>query len=235
MARPLLPPRYVNAPASLVYGDLPRSIIVTGLRIWGLGWQHEYKRTGRIPIDALCELCGLSRTQLYEHLARLVATGVLRYTNIDGQFTFRFDRGAAMPRDARAGPSPENRTDGTIDVVDVSSSFDESFPHDKQQQQTTHTHAVGGSAEGGAGQSGKPDGRAEILEAMGVLEPTRSRLLALEWTNGRYLSEWLAWYEGQDALGTGWVIMQIRLGTAAPESHRKAAARDRQRYLEWGE
>lgn len=235
MARPLIPPRYVNAPSTLIYSDLPKSIIVTGLRIWGLGWKYDYRKTGLIPLDRLCEILDLSRTQLYEHLARLVATGVLRYTNIDGQFTFLFERGAVIEGDltgeARAGPSPENRTDGTIDVVDDSSISTRYKNHHEQQQQDTHA-SRGGC--GGSGElSGKPDG-VRILDAMGVAEPTRSRLLDLEHVTEEYLSAWRAWFESQDELGVGWVITQMQQGIEPPESQEQSERAERQRYLEWG-
>ena len=220
MSRPLLPPRYVHAPSSLIYSDLPTSIIVTGVRIWGLGWKHKYRRTGSIPLQHVCDICELSRTQLYEHLARLVGTGVLRYTNIDGQFTFHFDwedrRGPTVCHTSSTGPirvrpSPENRTGGAVSVVAVSSSREELSPHEKQQH-STHTHAVGGECERGSGPSGKPDwaaseildaGASKILEALGIGEPTRSQLLRLAHVTERYLAGWLAWYRSQDRLGRG--------------------------------
>jgi hypothetical protein len=226
-----LPPRYVNVLVELLYDiDLPASVPTTALRIYALAWRQGYPRTDPVGLKDLLEICGLSRAQLYEHLARLVGTGVLRYTNIDGQFTFHFDwedqRGPA-----RARPSPENRTGGAVPVVAVSSSREELSAHEKQQH-NTHTQAVGGECERGGGPSGKRDsGASEILDALGIMEPTRSELLRMAHVTESYLQTWLGWYESPEGLGTGCVVTRIRHGVAARAWGREWEAAARQRCL----
>jgi hypothetical protein len=73
-----------------------------------------------------------------------------------------------------------------------------------------------------------------MLDTLGIGEPTRSKLLRMAHVTHRYLEDWLAWYESQDRLGTGWVVTQIRDGAAPPPSQRKGEAADRRRYLAWG-
>ena len=63
-----LPPRYANIPAALLYSDLPAAVQRTAERIWGLGWQYNYERTGEVTLDELEEICGLSRRQVFAHL-----------------------------------------------------------------------------------------------------------------------------------------------------------------------
>lgn len=246
-----LPPRYVNVPVELVYSDLSRQVITTGVRIWGLGWRHNYERTDPISLEELCEITDLSRSQLYGHLGALSGAGVLRYTSTGGEFCFRFDRDPAddagdPPGEARAGPSPENRTDETIDVVDDSlSSFirERYVSHHEttqkgQQQQSCHAVVVGEECEEGGGLSGNldqdPGPESEILDGMGVAEPTRSRLVELEHVTEAYLEAWRSWFDSQSELGIGWVITQIRAEAQPPEGAHEGRRRDSEgRYAKW--
>jgi hypothetical protein len=232
-----LPPRYVRTPVELLYhGDLPASVRVTAMRIYGLGWRKRHEWTDPVGLDELLEICGVSQSTLYGHLATLGDKRVLSYTtvNVGGERTFVFELLMGAP----AGPPPEScpdfRTDSTVVGGGVpSSSESESIPHDEHQQQP-HDVAVGGVCEGGDGASGKADGRSEILDRLGVREPTRSELLRLAHVTHRYLKRWLAWYESQESLGTGLVVTQIRHGVSAPRSRRRRAAAGRRGYLAWG-
>lgn len=239
-----IPPEYVNAPAMLVYGELPRTIAMTGIRIWGLGWIHRYEQTDPIPEQELMEICRVSRSQLYEHLGRLVATGVLRYTNTGGEFTFFFDRPTRRIRD---GPSPENRTDVTLLVV-VDSSPDlwdaerSKILEEREQQQQVVSSLEGGEWGGSGGESGKPDwaARAAVLDRIKVLEPTRSEILALPWATVEYLEAWEDWWveefwsESFNSSGIGLVIEQIRAGIEAPATRtRRRLERYADVYGEW--
>ena len=201
-----LPPRYVVAPAKLVFADLPRTIVLTGIRIWALGWRHNYEYTGPIDEEDLLELLGLRRRQLFEHLKRLVSTGVLRYTTIDARLTFDF---TASRLTSRAPPGPgipsaDFRTGADMSVVgdDAQVSTDTIR---KQQQQ---------------------DGRArELLAGLGVMEPTRSEVLVLSWVTEEYLRAWRAWYDEQAGLGVGFLVEQWRVGEVAPERGAQRARR----------
>ena len=138
-----LPPKYVVIPVELVYGAMPKGILRTAVRLWGLGWrsferQVGYRYAGPVHVDRLRELCQISRRQLYEHLRYLIRAGVLRYTQDRGQFTFTF----GSPKRFHFGAGcAENRTDMGIDVVGVASESvvdSESEPKgEKQQQQTS--------------------------------------------------------------------------------------------------
>ncbi len=222
MGKPLLPAVYVNAPVCLVYGDLPRSIALTGIRIWGLGWRYRYERSAPIAEGVLREICGLSRRQLYEHLARLMATGVLRYSNTGGQFTFHFD----PAQRSRAGPSAENRTDWALGVVVVPDSLSgDSLDSRKEKQQQHIVPSLGGECEGGEGECGFPhwEDRLAAMDEMGVLPPVREELAGQQGQG--YLWEWAEWLTTQDALGVGWAVQRMRAGDRAPRLSREQRVR----------
>ncbi len=216
MNKKLLPPLYVHAPALLVYSDMPRAIAMTGIRIWGLGYQHHYERTGWIPLEVLLSICRVERSQLYEHLGHLVATGMLRYTNINGEFTFTFDQRWML--------SPENRTGSTLSVV-VDSNL--STNTSKQQQQQEQEASLIPETKAGPQNPAQPDwaGRRRTLSAMGVLEPTCSELAELEWVTEEYLARWDNWMAVHEDVGVGLLVKQIRGGIAAPELTREQRAR----------
>ena len=204
--RPTLPPKFVVLPCTLVYGELPRPVALTGMRIWGLGWRYRYERTAPISVDDLCRICGLRRSQLYEHLSTLAATGVLRYANVGGELTFLLSDGV----------SPENRTDWTIHDVG-----DSIHPDSDQQQQILNPHD--------ARESGKPDGAIlDVLDEIGIAEPTRSQIAAMGWVDADYLAAWADWFAAQDRVGVGWLVQQIRAGLEAPVPQ----VQDGRRYIE---
>jgi len=233
---PRLPPNYVIVPSSLVYSNLPASIQRTATRIYGLAWESHRKRDPDAPLrvvaelEELMEICELSRRQLFAHLRRLVNRGVLRYSYSKRAGIYVLDLPPRSQWPTLGEMSAENRTHPTIDDVDDSSICTNTNTHDQQQQPI---HAVRGESEGGADACGKPHG-AEILDAMGVAEPTRSGLLDLEHVTESYLSAWRAWFDGQEELGIGWVITQIRQGIEPPETREESERAERQRYLEWG-
>ena len=197
-----VPPRYVVAPAALVYADLPRTIVVTGIRIWGLAWRHNYEYTGPIEEEDLLELLGLRRRQLFEHLRRLMSTGMLRYTTTASRFTFDFTASRSLSRGPpRRGDitSAVFRTGADMSVVvdEIDSSTDTT---EKHQQQNARAR--------------------EALEELGVMEPTLSEMLRLSWVTQAYLASWRAWYYDaeQVAVGVGFLVLQWRAGKEAPET-----------------
>lgn len=222
MGRDLTPPEYVNAPVALVYGDLPRAVILTGIRIWGLGWRWGYVKAGPILEEELLRVCRVGRSQLYEHLRRLLGTGVLRYSNTGGRFKFWFEKASR----ARAGPSPENRTGlvlGVVVIPDLLSGDSLDSEREKQQQQIVPS--LGGECEGGEGESGKPDWeeRVAALDEMGVLAPVREELAGIR--EADYLGEWADWLTTQEALGAGWAVERMRAGDRAPSLNREQRVR----------
>lgn len=221
MGEARLPPRYANIPTWLLYEvDLPRSVLVTAMRIFGLGWRYNYERTGPVSMDRLCAWCGVGRSQLYGHLQHLVGKDMLRYISTGDVFVFDLrpvSRGVAL--------SPEIRTGSTLSVVDVSDSDSDSESKLKQQQGNSGS---GGESEGGAGESGFPDwvGRLEALDRIGVLEPTRTELMRLAWAGEAYLEEWADWFEvAREGAGVGMVVVQVRAGVRAPALGREEQVR----------
>ena len=252
MGEARLPPWYVNVTVWLLYEvDLPPSVRVTGMRILGLGWNHDYEYTDRVPLAQLCAWCGLSRARIYGHLRQLRFAGVLRYTALAEVFVFDLRPARAHGGPARAGPSLNNETQHALSVVVVDSPLSEESLdsiEEKKEQQQHISYLKGGSGGGGvslnnetrrgAGESGKPDRlRLEALERMGVLEPVRSEIAGLEWASVGYLTRWLLWLEEQDGVGVGLVIQQMRMGMDVPavmDRQERERERRRQRYQEQG-
>jgi len=205
-----LPPEYVSVPIELVYGDLPRAIAITGMRIWGLGWRHHYRYSDPIPFEDLCRLCRLSRSRMYAHIDHLRDRGVLRYTDVggDGKLTFYFEQTGAPATDS----SPIFRTDADMSVVASV------LPHGTEHSTTTKEGGVGGTNEPVL-KIGLTE-RAWVLARMGVLEPTRSEIAGLAWATVEYLEAWEAWLDTQAGrVGIGLVIEQMRRGILAPCDH----------------
>jgi len=194
-----VPPRYVVAPAALVFSDLPRSIVLTGIRIWALGWRYNYEYTRPVAEDDLLELLGLRRRQLFEHLKRLVSTGVLRYTTIDARLSFDFTASRLLSRapPGRGRSSAVLRTPADMSVDDEG--IDSSVHTTDHQQQDA--------------------GAREALEELGVMEPTLSEMARLSWVTEAYLAGWAAWYdEVREHVGVGFLVLRWRAGEEAPET-----------------
>jgi hypothetical protein len=74
--------------------------------------------------------------------------------------------------------------------------------------------------------------QAEVLERMGVLEPTRSEMAGLAWATVEYLEAWEAWLCTQAGqVGIGLVVQQMRRGQSAPAGKDRGGGRER--YREW--
>ena len=209
MTRSLIPPQYVNVPASLAYGDLSRTVIVTGLRIIGLGWRYRYTRTDPIEIAELCAVCGVSRSKLYEHLGQLVTARVLQYTSGGGRFTFTFQPDA---------PSPVFGTERALGVVVDPCSDSCSDSSQNQQQQYSHGPEGGCGGDGGLSRLRDCEQRLAVLDRVGVCEPVRSEIAGLEYCTLEYLTAWTTWFASQSKCGVGMLIGQLRAGVPAPES-----------------
>jgi len=236
----LLPPQYVNVPVELLYElDVPASVLLTAVRIYGLGWRHRYERTDPVSLDELMKICEVSRSTLYGHLVTLGDNRVLRYTtvNVGRERTFVFEllmgTPTSPPGRSPPGTRPDFWTDPAIGVV-VDSPLHPGGLSPCKRQQHTHAVVVRGESEGGRRPSRIPDGRSEILDGLGILEPTRSELLALEHVTERHLSAWADWFNDQEELGVGWLVTQIRVGVPSPPSREAREEQERQRYLEWG-
>ena len=92
MAEPV-PPKFAVLPAWLLYDrQLSKPVLVTGGRIWGLGWRYRYEQTGPLTVEELCQICDVERSTLYGHLAQLTSASVFSYTSTRrGELVFRFD------------------------------------------------------------------------------------------------------------------------------------------------
>jgi hypothetical protein len=71
-----------------------------------------------------------------------------------------------------------------------------------------------------------------ILSQLGIMEPTCSQIITLPHINQHYLQEWLDWYEGQDEVGPGAVINNLRAGSPAPIVKQDNTL-DNHRYLQF--
>lgn len=221
-----IPPQYSIAPSWLLYSqDLPKPVLVTALRIYGLGWRHRYQYSDPITIDELCRVLGLERTQVYEHLAQL--GGVLRYDTIAGTMRFQFSGDACPPASSPTHIeltegqrlSPENRTDdppspeNRTAVLHVVVSSDKPTSVGLREQQ----HVIG--------ESGKPDSDGvpeetgvplddELVALLGlVLAPEVAQRLVREYSEEGRIEEQFAHYcwakRNGRAVGPGFLVRAI--------------------------
>lgn len=222
-----LPPQYVIVPVGLAYSDLPASIERTAIRIFGLAWEEHRRRQPELPLavtirlEELCHICDLSRRQLFSHLRHLVNRGVLRYaySRSAGIYVINLPPRSQWARVLNA-QSAENRTVPVIGVVggtESMDSVDQSMDSDQQHQSS----CLGGECEGGGAECGKPHGadhRNGLMDRLGIYEPVRGEILALAHADQTYLARWAVWFEDQDELGTGWVVLQLRAGADPPRA-----------------
>lgn len=238
MGEARLPPWYVNVTRWLLYEvELPPSVRVTGMRILGLGWNHDYEYTDPVPLPQLRAWCGLSRARIYGHLRQLRLAGVLRYTALAEVFVFDLRLARAHGGPARAGPSLNNETRNALSVVvdsSLSITKDSLILQEEKQQQQIVSESWG-ECEGGAGRVSKmrlasPENRIDdeewemridALEGMGVLEPTRSELAELGHATVGYLEGWEDWFLTQEKVGSGFVVCRVRDGDEAPRLSRE--------------
>lgn len=78
--KPVLPPKYVNIPAGIIYDDsLPVAERFTYMKLRGLAWNSK----GILEIDwnDVLEILEKPRTTIYRHLARLALSGWLRFNS----------------------------------------------------------------------------------------------------------------------------------------------------------
>ena len=78
MPRPLLPPRGIFVPVSLIYDrDLPPTVRDTWIRLRGLAWGRQ--ETPSLALIQLSDILEKKRSTLYEHMRVLQARGALRW------------------------------------------------------------------------------------------------------------------------------------------------------------
>jgi hypothetical protein len=202
---------------------LSKPVLVTALRIFGLGWRHHYERIAPIGLDELCELCGLARTQMLGHLSLLKAKGVLRYATTDAIVTVEFCR----PTTTRS-PSPENRTDGALHVVVSSSS-------EPEQQQYSPPPTARESGKPDRDESGLPDDPGTLVaELSEILAPdVAQRLVARYPERIDAQLEHYDWALAQGkAAGPGWLVRAIEENWALPdEVQRRLVPDDGYRFI----
>ena len=230
-----IPPQFVYAPVALVYGDLPRPVVLTGLRIWGLGWRRGYESAGPVGEDELLALCGIGRSTLYGHLARLATLGVLRYSSTGGEYTFLFNKVEPMPHSPKIRTAQSRKLDGSP----------ESWTEQSRKLDYSPENRTGGSPENGTAivvvgsppsvsasiegeevqqQQEQPSDfldRLARLDALGIVGTVRSELALLPWATAGYLEEWVDWAmmdAGSRGLGGAYYVTQIRAGERAPRA-----------------
>jgi hypothetical protein len=89
----LIPPRFVNAPAPVVYDDdLPAPFVVSCLRLAGLTWNQEDEQTlPPLTIDELAVLLGGKQRRAWEHLHELRRRGYLKWTKTGDELTIHLE------------------------------------------------------------------------------------------------------------------------------------------------
>jgi len=246
-------------PIRLLTGEgLTRSAMITGQRIWALGWRYRYRRTEAATRHELCEICEVRESQMYQHLGELRAAGVLEYERPrDGRYVFELrdgddghlDPGRGETPAVRGGYAPgtgeregdhlgaaaeipENRNlPSMIDVVVESHAELDCVNQSDHQQQSGHVLVFGGECEGGADRVRKTG----LLAELGVLEPTRSELAGLAHVDDGYLEAWGGYMRAHPELGVGWLVVQVRAGDRPPmvSGDRDPAAYVSGRYAEY--
>lgn len=89
----LIPPRFVNAPAPVVYDDdLPAPFVVSCLRLAGLTWNQEDEQTlPPLTIDELAVLLGGKQRRAWAHLHALRRRGYLKWTKTGDALTIHLE------------------------------------------------------------------------------------------------------------------------------------------------
>ena len=82
MPRPLLPPRGIYIPTTILYNrELSPTVIHTWIQLRGLAWGQD--ETPELSILQLSELTGKSRSTIFGHMALLRQWGALRWRSSD--------------------------------------------------------------------------------------------------------------------------------------------------------
>ncbi|MFZ3150233.1 MAG: hypothetical protein WA116_00960 [Anaerolineaceae bacterium] len=121
MTRPIIPPRYVNIPAGLVYDtSLSPAVRDTYIQLKGLSWGKD--KLDEIPIKQIMEVTGKSRATIYGHLAILRASGWLQFSSAHHSgLTCRFTEPTVAHDQAVKGDIVSENLDSLND--DVKESF----------------------------------------------------------------------------------------------------------------
>ena len=90
MPRPLLPPRGIFVPTTIMYNhDYSPTVIHTWIQLNGLAWDRS--ETPQLSMNQLSEITGKSHSTLYGHMALLRSWGALRMRNSEkGTFIVSF-------------------------------------------------------------------------------------------------------------------------------------------------
>lgn len=80
--RPLLPPRGLFVPTSILFGDLPDTVRMTWMQLRALAWGQQ--ETPPVSIGQLHQITGKSQSTLYGHMATLRDRDALRWRPAQG-------------------------------------------------------------------------------------------------------------------------------------------------------
>jgi hypothetical protein len=87
---PLIPPRFANIEARVLYGDLPGPFILTKCRLVGLTWNEENKEVlPPLNIYEIAVVLRLKPRQTWEHLHALRRRGEIEWTQVGDQLVIR--------------------------------------------------------------------------------------------------------------------------------------------------
>jgi len=239
-----VPPKYAVAPAWLLYDvRISKAVLLTALRIYGLGWRHRYERTDPVTVEELCRITELERSSLYGHIAQLRHIGVLRYATVGGMIRFELlaVRAPELPGQLRpfgsedpseaapAEPSPDSWTHPVIhDVVSVS---DPDPAETKQQQNARASESK--KLDGAGGAEDADPALVALLSAH--LAPDVAVKLARRFPDQERLERQVAHYQWAlrrgRATGPGWLVRAIEADWWVPGDARPAQADDGTSYI----
>jgi len=120
MARPLLPPKYVNAESDVVFSNVPDGAFRFYAQIRGLAWQSNYQNTPELTMEQLEEITGKRKTAIYGYMTLLRTSTPLRWAATHkGTFIFSFEQPvSAIPEIPNLTTTTEIHLEDTEVVVE---------------------------------------------------------------------------------------------------------------------
>lgn len=184
MTRPLIPPRYVNVPPSILFNEaLPDGAKVFYGQVRALAWQSAYKSTPPLTMEELEAITGRKKTAIYGYMTTLrITTALLWHTSGSGQFIFSFPE----PVDSAIPESPIHCSSSSESITTTEILTEEEQEQRKPEIRTPVIPEIR-KAESPPGPINEAAHQA--LLAANVREPKAAQLAALPWVTEEYVKE----------------------------------------------